>query len=244
MKLLHCSDWHADHRTSGVDRFDDVAEAVAQTVKTAREEKVDLYLFTGDLCDPDDVPRALKAVGLAIQVAIELASDGIESWWLRGNHCLIENGENRSVLTPLSALGSPLVKVFDTEYEETLPGRKVTERARTAILLPYPSASCAYDAAAFVRSIVSGKDSDVALVAGHLQVEGATPGDETTEMARGRDVFFPFEACDPNWLLLAGHYHQAQVFERHGRKLHVPGSLVRLNHGEEKSEPRYTIWEI
>ena len=70
MKILHTSDWHADWSTSGVDRYDDVAEAVAQTVKEAVDRKVDLYVFAGDLADPDDGPRVLRAVELAVDVVI------------------------------------------------------------------------------------------------------------------------------------------------------------------------------
>lgn len=244
--ILNSSDWHADWRTAGVDRFDDVREAVAQTVKAAREEKVSLYLFTGDLSDPDDCPRALRAVSLAIEVACELADAGIPSFWIAGNHDVIESGEGRSTLTPLAALGGR-VRVFDEPARVLLPGRPKAGGGAPAhaVLLPYPPASRPYDPRAFLelqRGALAAASQ--VLVAGHLQVDGATPGDETTDMARGRDVFFPFDACDPEWLLLGGHYHEGQVFERAGRRLHVPGSMARLNHGEERVRPRFMIWEI
>lgn len=248
MKILHCSDWHADWRTSGVDRFDDVADAVSQTVRVAIEEKVDLYLMTGDLADPDDGPRVLRAVGLAIDAAEQLALQGIPSWWLKGNHCAVEDGSGRSVLTPLASLGAQgLVRVFDEPARVLLPGRPTISRGAPAfgLMLPYSAASRSYDPREFVRAqrAALGDESQV-LVATHLQVEGATPGDETTEMSRGRDVFFPFEECSPRWLLLGGHYHDGQTFERAGRKLRVPGSLVRLNHGEVLNRPHYTIWSF
>jgi hypothetical protein len=244
MKILHTSDWHADWKTNGIDRFDDVQESVAQSVKKAREDKVDLYLFTGDLSDPEDGPRALRAASLALDVAMELAGAGIPSWWLMGNHDPIMDGSGRSTLSPLRSLRSWRVRVFEEPSVESLPGRVNGEKSAvgSAVLLPYPPATSPYDPSAFVRRI--SPDGNVVLVAGHLQVENATPGDETTEMARGRDVFFPFQECRPEWLLLNGHYHHGQTFERHGRKLHVPGSMVRLNHGEEDVRPRYVLWEI
>ena len=51
-KICVSSDWHADARSHGVDRFDDVAQAVAQTVKAAKQEDVDqssCHVKTDDL---------------------------------------------------------------------------------------------------------------------------------------------------------------------------------------------------
>ena len=240
MLLLHCSDAHADWVTSGVRRYDDVAEAFAQTVKTARQERVGLYLFTGDLTNPDDTPRALLALSLAMDVARELDASRIPSWWVSGNHDVIDDGLGRTTLSPLRVLSRRDwgVRVFDDGPAVAgLPGLD-----RSALLLPYPPATRPYDPRPHMRDPVIRRQ--LALVAGHLQVEGATPGDETTEMRRGRDVFFPFEECDPSWLLLGGHYHEGQTFERAGRRLHVPGSMVRLHHGEEKVRPRYLVWEV
>lgn len=246
MRLCVSSDWHADARTVGVDRFDDVAQAVAQTVKAAREEKVGLYLFLGDLCDPDDGPRALRAVGLMLETVRELASAGIHSWLLSGNHCCIENGEGRSVLTPLAALGDEMVKVFDRPETMMLPGCvKKTERAPAfAILLPYPPASLPYSPSEYVRNIRPPRES-VALVAAHMtELSGIEPGEESLEMSRGRGVPFPLAECDPSWLLLQGHWHRGQTFESGGRSVIIPGSLARLTHGEETSKPRFLLLEI
>lgn len=245
MKILQCSDAHHDWRTSGVERAPDVEEAFEQTVRVAIDEGVDLYLFTGDLCDPDDGQRALRAVACALDVATLLADRKIPSWWVRGNHDVIETGDDCSTLTPLSRIRAD-VRVFDQPARVMLPGRPRVGRGAPAfaVLLPYPSATRPYDPAAFVRKARGELPTSQVLVAAHLQVDGATPGDETTEMARGRDVFFPFEECAPGWLLVNGHYHEGQTFERAGRKLHVPGSMVRLNHGEERNRPRFLIWEI
>lgn len=247
MKILQCSDAHGDWLTQGVYRYEDVRSAMLQTSKVACDEKVDLYLFTGDLTNPDDGPRALRAARLALGVGTRLAERGIASWWVRGNHDVFEDGSDESTLTILREANSDLIRVFDHPMRLMLPGKpKLSAGAPAfAIILPYPSATNPYDPAAFVRQErrMVGESSNV-LVAAHLHVRGATPGDETTEMSRGREVFFPSEECSQRWLLVNGHYHNAQMLEDAGRRIAIPGSLVRLNHGDEKIRPRYLLWEL
>lgn len=240
-KILQCSDAHADYRTAGVDRYDDVAEAFAQTVRAAVDEKVSLYLFTGDLADPDDGPRALRAAGLAVAVAMDLAEHGIPSWWLQGNHDAIEDSSGRSVLSPLRGLASRGVLVFERPACVLLPGAP----GRSALMLPYPPASSPYDPAAYVRSLRKECSQPIVMVAGHLtEIPGVPEGEESLEMARGRGVPFPLAECCPRWLLVNGHWHEGQTVRRGEHTIHIPGSMVRLNHGEEKSRPRFFLWDL
>ena len=242
-RICVSTDWHADARTGGVDRFDDIAQAVAQTVKAAREEKANLYLMTGDLCDPDDGPRALRALQLALATAVELREAGIDSWWVAGNHCTQEDGSGRSVLSPLSALGDG-VRVFDRPATALVPGRpRAGNGLAFAVLLPYPPATLPYDPAEVVRK--AREAGRVAMVAGHMtEIAGVEPGEESLEMSRGRGVPFPLAECNPSWLLLNGHFHLGQTFESAGRTVHLPGSLVRLTHTEAKHKPRFFLAEI
>lgn len=245
--ILHCSDAHADSVTRGVDRYDEVEEAFRQTVDAAVREDVDLYLFTGDLCDPDDAPRALRAAALAISVATRLLKAGIPSFWVAGNHDVVNDGSGRTTLSPLRALGTDDVRVFEQPDLVMLPGRPRSNGGEPGFLLalPYPSAGLGYDPAERVRKARTDLgDGKLVVVATHLQVEGATPGSESTEMGRGRDVPFPFAEVPESWLLVGGHYHVGQVFERAARRLTVPGSMIRRNHGEEDARPRYLIWEV
>jgi DNA repair exonuclease SbcCD nuclease subunit len=241
-RIVVSSDWHADARSQGVDRYDDVAQAVAQTVKVAKEEKVNLYLMLGDLCDPDDGPRALRSIQLAIETAVDLKEAGIDSWWLMGNHCCQEDGSGRSVLTPLAALGAG-VRVFDRPASVLIPGRpKAHNGLAFAIMLPYPPATSPYDPVEFVRQECSER---VALVAGHLtEISGIEPGEESLEMSRGRGVPFPLAECSTEWLLLNGHFHRGQTFTSGGRTVQIPGSICRLTHGEAKSKPRFLMVEV
>lgn len=234
MKLLVVSDLHADWFTAGFDRYEDVAEAVAETTTAAIREKVDGYLFLGDLCDPDTA-RSHRASALAVKTYMLLKDNGIESFWLAGNHDVIEDGTGATTLSALKAAGA---NVFEQ------PGSAVFRGLLPIIALPYTARSHAYDPAQFIERVAGGvgKQQRV-LIVGHLNLEGIGPGSETTDMPRGRDVFWPTAAIReffPNAVVLGGHIHKRQVFNG----VQIVGSLIRCTFGEEENEPGYLIIEI
>ena len=104
IKVLLTSDFHLDFITAGVDRYTDVCNSVDETVAAAIKEKVNLYIFLGDLCDPDTV-RSNRSIAKAVSVARELEASGIESWWLVGNHDVIEDGSGGHTMLALEAAG-------------------------------------------------------------------------------------------------------------------------------------------
>jgi DNA repair exonuclease SbcCD nuclease subunit len=253
LKLLHCSDWHGDKSTMGVPRYNDVARAVSQTVQTAHDERVDVYVCTGDIADPDDGPNALQNLELACATAAALASDGIASIWVPGNHDVIENGSGRSLLSPIAWINPSMVRLCDRPSMQLIGPRKETKSNRFyqgvyLIALPYVPLSAAYDPPSVVREFARQLESrphDRVIVATHLMFTGAQIGDETTEMPRGRDVEFPWEECDPSWLILGGHYHRRQVVEGPGgRRAHIAGSLARLTRGEANNVPAFSLIEV
>lgn len=244
MKILHCSDWHLDRRTLGVDRFGEVRAAVRQTVDAAIREKVDLYLCTGDIADPDGGAGVLRCVEALVDVAAELSDAGIENWWVAGNHDPVEDGTGLTTLSPLHGFRSG-VSVFETPNVVECQGCVV-------LILPYPAATNPYDPQEFVcrakkTHLVEAKHRGIkkVVVATHLQIDGAALGEESSDMARGRDVRLPVEEFDDDWVVLAGHYHRRQTIRGpKGPPIHVAGSLARLAFGEEPNEPSYQIVEV
>ncbi len=109
------------------------------------------------------------------------------------------------------------------------------------LALPFTSSVRAYDPPTVVKQVgawrISTGNACPLVVAGHLTIEGAMLGSETTDMARGRSVEFPVAACSVAEvdLLCNGHYHKRQTV----RGVECPGSLVRLSFGEEHNEPRW-----
>lgn len=230
MKLICTSDWHLDWKTAGLSRFDDISQAILQTVAEAKEQDVDAYVFLGDLCDPGSA--AIRCVSFAARVAKELSAAGIPSLWLSGNHCTQEDGHGTTVLSPLAAMGLGKVTVVESPRAMFWPPIDAW-----VVCLPYTPRSHAYDPEAFIDEAAGICTRHPAVVLGHLNIEGIGPGSETKDLPRGRDVFLPIDLINETWpnaLVLNGHYHRRQTF----RGIEIPGSLCRLTFSEENDESK------
>jgi len=234
MKVLITSDWHGDHVTLGVMRFPEIEAAAIESVRVAIEQKVDLYAFTGDLTDPDSGTMVFEAVELAGKVIRLLTLAGIPSVWIPGNHDVIENGRGRSTLAPLTCVD------FGAKIIEQPARIEVTRHSGASIkviCLPFTAASHGYDVEHFLRDC---EPSD--LVLAHLAVPGVQPGEETTEIPRGREVVLPAKlAMQKAKVVVNGHYHRAQVSPD---GVLIPGSLARLTFGEADHKPSFLMVEI
>lgn len=247
MKILVTSDWHADARTAGFERGADVEHAALETVEAAVAEQCDLYVFLGDLSDPDSA-GVHKAGALAVMVASGLwFGHGIPSRWITGNHDVVEDGSGSHTLMGLVGLANGLgsskhagqVGVMATPFVENFQSHGVD-----VLYLPFAPRSHAYDPEEWVRKcgerVGRGR---MMVVLSHLNVEGIEPGSETSEMPRGREVFLPLSAIRRRWpraLVLNGHYHRRQTFQG----VVIPGSLERLTFGEEHNSPGYLVVEV
>jgi DNA repair exonuclease SbcCD nuclease subunit len=92
-----------------------------------------------------------------------------------------------------------------------------------------------------VGSLAGRKPGSKYAVAGHLSVPGVVPGEEVTEMPRGRDIRFPIEACAGVDLLMNGHIHRRQVSPD---GVVIPGSLAKLTFSEEENTPGFLIIDV
>ena len=242
MKIVLTSDWHLDHVTDGLSRFGEVWEAVDRSIGVAIEERADLYVFGGDLCDPDGV-AVHRCTSAAISAAGRLAKHGIPSLWVAGNHDVVEDGHGTTTLSPLAAssqAGLGLATVAEEPTAFQLGDVFV-------ICLPFTPRSHAYEPEKWIRDL--GRKTPAAtrkgrvLVVGHLSLEGITPGSETTAMPRGREVTWPTEEIRrwfPEASIFAGHYHRGGDY----RGVHIIGALARLTHGEEDNDPSMVVLDL
>lgn len=84
MKILHTSDWHVGKVLKGRDRYDEHRAVLADIVRTARTENVDLVLVAGDLFETS--APAPRSQGLVMQTLMALAQDGRQVVVIAGNH--------------------------------------------------------------------------------------------------------------------------------------------------------------
>lgn len=248
MKVVCSTDWHGDWTTFGVPRFDEVARAANHTADEALRLRAGLYVFAGDLSEPEG-PGMLRSLELLVSLASRLWRQHIPLLALTGNHDVMEDGLRTSNLTPLRDVPGvvladrPQLDKFGTRSK---PGSFVTGgggepgQIITVCSLPFTPRTHGYDPRAFVREHAS---EHVDLVVGHLMLEGIGPGSETRDMPRGRDVFLPVKEIReawPNAVILNGHYHTKQVFNG----VHLPGSLCRLMQVEADNEPSYAVMDL
>lgn len=262
MKILQTSDWHLDWKTHGVSRFDELWKAVEASVTTAIEQEVDLYAFTGDLCDPDAGGTAVfECAEVALWAASRLQNADIPSVWCSGNHDVIEDGRGRTTLAPLAGYAANtdgMVKVYEAGMTDVV--RLTHSQAWGSpfceiIALPYPSATRPYD----MDKVFAPHDawhgfkgSEPRIILSHLAVPGVVQGEEIGEMARGRDVMYPIEKVlrgikDDDIgaaVMLQGHYHRQQSLNFGGVYMHIPGSLAQLTFSEEHYTSGYLIIEV
>lgn len=217
------ADWHLDAVTAAVTRLEEIEVAARQVAHyAATDPDHTVFIFAGDLTDPDP-PRCWRAVTAAAEIARFLSDHGVDQYWLTGNHDVLEDGRGSHTLMPLRAI--PGCVVIDAPREVATPtgGRFVA--------LPYTARSRGYDPEAAVRHV--GRAD---LVVGHLMLEGIGPGSETTDFARGRDVFFPVaEVAATGAVLINGHYHRRQTY----RGVEIPGSLARLTRADVANNPGF-----
>jgi DNA repair exonuclease SbcCD nuclease subunit len=235
MKLLITSDWHLDAQTAGIPRFDDLSKVLDEIVKVAINEKIDTFLFLGDLTNPESV-RSHRAVARAHQVSKELNSWFIDNYWLVGNHDVIENGANDNTLMSLDYIHRLVHSISQPSI--------IKNNGIYIVGLPFTPRSHSYDPAEFINnSNLHNSDNLPIIVISHLNIEGIEPGSETKDFPRGRDVFLPLKEIRKKWpnaLIFNGHYHRRQIF----KGVQIPGSIIPLTFGEENNETGYLICEV
>jgi DNA repair exonuclease SbcCD nuclease subunit len=262
ISFLAISDVHVDARLFGVSRFPEIEIAMNLAVSTAIREKVDVFFFLGDLCDPDSGSCVFRAMRLALDCARKLSGHGIRSIWLAGNHDVIEDGSGETTLEPLKSCGAwtlsekharlpekhSRVEVYDRP-EWTGLGEVGMQEAVPCLVLPYTATSAHYDPEAFATKTwdLATAYCKTVVVLEHMDVEGALLGDETRDMARGRRLVYPRQVIEglaaqrnQQLIQLGGHLHMRQ---RVGG-LQIVGAPARFAFGERMNQPGFLLQEI
>lgn len=235
MKLVVSSDYHLDHVTHGVARFDEIRTAVFRTVSVAIEKRADAWIFLGDAMNPDSGSCVFRCVEVLVEIAKRMKIAGIPTIFMAGNHDVVEDGSGKTTLSPLRPLADG-EKIFLIEGPEAFA---ISDQR--FVCFPFTASSHGYDPVAWAKE----RMSPGAITLSHLAVPGIQPGEETTEMPRGREVVFPVKETGQAQARLQGHYHRQQSFDPGGGPpVLVPGSLARLTFGEENHDPSFLVLEV
>jgi DNA repair exonuclease SbcCD nuclease subunit len=242
MRAVVVSDLHGDAITMGVARFAEIESSLWMAAKYAIEIKADKFICLGDVCDPDSGSRTFRVIRLLVAVAATLSDRGIDVIFLAGNHDVIEDGSGETTLEPLRGLyrdAGDIGNVFVID-RPSVGSFSSASTFGNFVALPFTATSHTYDPEKFVRENWP-KDGSVIVLA-HLGIEGIQPGEETTDMPRGRDVFLPLAEIQRHEpiMILSGHYHTPQYF----KGVHVVGSLARLTASAKNDKPGYLVVEI
>lgn len=241
MKIVVVSDLHADKDTLGISRFSEVERALSKVTGFAVENSVDAVICLGDVSDPDTGGAAYRAMSMVIACALDLDSHGIPSIWIAGNHDVWEDGTGLSTLSPLATLAEEHAFIHVAERPTFVDVGGVDDLIRV-LCLPFTPVSHNYDPRAYAREVFATLPPGLRVItAAHLTIAGVVPGEETTEMPRGRDVTFPTEETSRSVLRLNGHYHHRQTT---AEGIIIPGSLCRFTFHDEVHDPGFLLIDL
>jgi DNA repair protein SbcD/Mre11 len=270
MKILHLSDIHMgsgfshgriDPETGQNTRLQDFVKSLSLAIDRALAEPVDLVLFGGDAF-PDATPAPYIQQAFAGQFQ-RLVDARIPTVLLVGNHDQHAQGQGGASLSIYRSLGVPGVIVGDkmmthtiaTQSGEvqiiaipwinraTLLTREVTEK----LSIPEVNQLLLTKLEPRIESEIRGLNPDLpTVVLAHLMADNAQLGAEKL-LAVGRGFTIPLSFLTrPSFDYVAlGHVHRHQNLNKtNDPPIVYPGSIERVDFGEEKEEKGYVMVTI
>lgn len=248
MKILHTGDLHIgmtnysklDPETGLESRLLDFFQTFDFIIKTAISEKVDAFIFAGDAYKTrDPSPTQQRGFGERIK---KIAKAGIPVIMVVGNHDT-PNAEGRAnTLDIYSALEIDNVWVSRQPEFLNIPTKSGNLQVLTAPWLHKSDFKSLGDKLPAMYSKIN--PDEPAILAGHLEVEGASFGSEKG-LAITNDVTVPLSLLTERKLsyVALGHIHKHQELSKNPAIIYA-GSPERIDFGEEKEEKGFILLEI
>lgn len=248
MKILHTADLHIgmtnysklDPETGLESRLLDFFKTLDLMVDKALEEKVDAFIFAGDAYKTrDPSPTQQRGFGERIR---KLTKAGIPVVLVVGNHDT-PNAEGRAnTLDIYSALEMENVWVSRVPELLNIPTKSGNLQVITAPWLHRGEFKTLGDKLPAMYEKI--KPDSPAILAGHLEMEGASFGSEKG-LAIINDVTVPLSLLTDRRLcyVALGHIHKYQVLAKEPPVIYS-GSPQRIDFGEEKEDKGFIIAEI
>ena len=267
MKILHFADLHLGVETYGrldpatglSSRLLDFLNVLDQVVDYAIENKVDLVLFCGDAYRSRE-PTQTHQREFARRIN-RLSTSGIPIFLLVGNHDL-PNAIGRATTTEIfDTLAVRNVYVSNRPDIYQIPTKSGTIQVaslpwlrRGALLNKEESKNLTFDQLnqrleQALSSVIAASVSKLApalpaILAAHVWVSGAQVGSERSMVIGQEHALLLSDVAQPAFDYIAlGHIHKHQVLNTNPPVVY-PGSLERLDFGEEKDEKGFYLVEI
>jgi len=270
IKLLHFADAHIDMANYGRHdpetglpmRVMDFLKSLDEIVQTALDEKVDLVIFAGDAYkDRSPAPTFQREWDQRI---MRLSRAGIMAILLTGNHDISPSTGRAHAIHEFDSLGVPHVKVVN---KATLLLPKDLDGLPVQVLcIPWQSQVDYYDFENpenntpnklndFIQSLLSQKIENISsvidpelplILAAHASVEGVEYGYERLANISKDFVLDRKFVTNPVFDYTAlGHIHKSQdLNEGHHPPAIYPGSIERVDFGEEKEKKFFIVAEV
>lgn len=267
MKILHFADLHLGVETYGhldpatglSSRLLDFLNALDQVVDFAIENKVDLVLFCGDAYRSRE-PTQTHQREFAKRIN-RLSTSGIPIFLLVGNHDL-PNAIGRATTTEIfDTLAVRNVYVSNRPEIYRIPTNSGTVQIvslpwlrRSALLTREETKNLTLDqinqrleqalSSVIVADIAKLAPELPAILAAHVWVSGAQVGSERSMVIGQEHALLLSDVANPAFDYIAlGHIHKHQVLNSDPPVVY-PGSLERLDFGEEKDDKGFYLVEI
>jgi exonuclease SbcD len=259
MKILHTADWHVGKILKNQPRFDEHRAVLADLVRIAREEDVDLVVVAGDLFETSS-PNP-EAQGLVMKTLMALNEDGRQVVALAGNHDnqRLVDGVYRPVLGHLGlhVVGAPkrpdsggvltvLTRGGEAARVAVLPFVSYRHSVRAAEVMLHEAAqhsqTYANRVAAIVEHLTAGFTPDtVNLVTTHATLLGGRRGGGEREVQTLLGYELPAQVFPSSAHYVAlGHLHRYQEIDG-PCPIAYCGSPLALDFGEENNESKALV---
>jgi exonuclease SbcD len=267
MLIVHTADVHIgvenygfpDPETRTSTRLTDFLNSLDEVVNYAINNKADLVLFCGDAYKSRN-PSQTHQREFAKRISI-LTKNGIPVFLLAGNHDSPNIRMQATALDIFATLNAPKVYVGDklrTHIVETKSGpiqiislpwiRKgdfITSKDTKGLSNTDINKAIQETLTSIINSEIQNLNPNIpAVLAGHVSIDSAKTSSEKSMML-GKDYILLKSSINNKKLdyVALGHIHKHQILNENP-KIVYPGSLERVDFGEEKDQKGFCVIEL
>ena len=260
MRLIHTSDWHLGRKLKGVDRTPEIALALAEILKYAKDFEVDAVLVAGDIFD---VPNpTTEAERVAYDFFYELNQLSIPSVAIAGNHDSATRIDSLAPLLSLAgvrALGRPRIAedggvvTIDTANGKLCVGAMPFASERRLLAAEDIWNKDALEQRSSYKEVVTYvlqnlalafKTDAVNVMMAHMTLEGAKFTGSEAAFYSGDVYSFSGQAIPSECQYMGlGHIHKPQQIPN-AAPTYYSGSLIQVDFGEVGEKKGFNLIEV